>query len=262
MDFASESEVADPLLRMRLPAVLRVLRRPAREFLRAATDLLLPDVCPACGAHATGLCRPCDQALVRRPGMGCRRCGEPVLGVGEACGSEHRDLQNLVQLVAPWRFVGTGGALVRHFKLDGDAGAGRWIGRAMSNAFRSQVGQAWRKAVVVPVPLHAARRRQRGFDQAAWLAEELGRRLGLRVAVDTMARTRATLPQGDPRVTSRERNVEGAFVVRRGGVAAVAGRQVVLVDDVFTSGATARQCAAVLRAAGARHVLMLTACRS
>lgn len=245
---------------MHLPPSWRLLRRSVREFLRAVTDLLLVEVCPACGTAATGLCRACDQHLVRRPSPGCVRCGEAVLAPGGICGGDHRELRNLTHLVAPWQFAGTGGALVRHFKLDGHAGAGRWIGRAMAEAWRARADRSWRRAVLVPVPLHGARRRQRGFDQAAWLAHELGRRLRLQAAVDTLQRTRATLPQGDPRVTSRERNVEGVFALRR--ARSVAGRAVVLVDDVFTSGATARQCAAVLRAAGARQVAVLTACRS
>ena len=75
-----------------------------------------------------------------------------------------------------------------------------------------------------------------------------------------MARTRETLPQGDPRVVSRANNVDGAFAVMK--AREVMGRNVILVDDVFTSGATARQCALVLRVQGAAAVAVLTACRS
>jgi competence protein ComFC len=245
---------------MHLPPALRAARRPWRTFLRTAIDLLLPEVCPACGAPASGLCAPCDQNLVRRPAAACVRCGEAVLVGVDSCGGEHRELRGLAHHVAPWRFAGTGGALVRRFKLDGNAGAGRWLGRAMADAWRRQVGRAWRRAVVVPVPLHAARRRRRGFDQAAWLAHEVGRRLDLEVAVAALRRTRATLPQGDPRVLSRATNVEGAFAPR--WIGAVVERDVVLIDDVLTSGATLRQCATVLRSVGAKRVAALTACRS
>ncbi|MCA8942093.1 MAG: ComF family protein, partial [Planctomycetes bacterium] len=82
--------------------------------------------------------------------------------------------------------------------------------------------------------------------------------LGLRCASRVVARTRATLPQGDVRVTSRDANVAGAFRLRRAG--AVRGRPVLLVDDVFTSGSTMRECARVLRAGGAGAVVGLTAC--
>lgn len=179
-----------------------------------------------------------------------------------ACGGEHPELRHLRRLIAPWGFAGTGGALVRRYKLDGDLGAGHWLVRAMANCWRQQAaGDAeWRRATLVPVPLHPVRRRQRGFDQTAWLAVGLGRRLRLPAAAGTLVRTRATLPQGDPRVTSRDANVDGAFAVAR--PLAVAGRTIILVDDVFTSGATARACAGVLRTAGASGIAMLAACRA
>jgi ComF family protein len=156
--------------------------------------------------------------------------------------------------------VGTGGALVRRFKLEGDAAAGRWLAGAMAEAWRGAGPAGFRRALLVPVPLHSRRRRRRGFDQSLWLAAELSRRLALPVATGILRRVRLTLPQGDPRVVSRERNLVGAFRLQHPD--RVAGRCVVLVDDVFTSGATARHCAGLLRAAGVPAVAMLVACRS
>lgn len=244
-----------------LPLSWRVLRRPVRELARGVFDLLLPPACPACGALADGLCAVCDRQLGRRPESGCRRCGELVPPGAVVCGDAHRELQNLSFHCAPWRFAGTGGALVRTFKLDGDAAAGRWLARAMADSLRRHCGSAkWRRALLVPVPLHAQRRRQRGFDQAAWLAAEIGRRLRLESAPEALRRVRATLPQGDPRVLSRANNVDGAFAVVRAD--RLVGRRVILVDDVLTSGATLRQCAGLLRAAGVPAVAAVTACRS
>lgn len=220
----------------------------------------MPPVCPACGEAAEGLCGACRLTLQRRPVPGCPRCGEPVIEAGLACGSDHRDLRLLVRHGAPMRFAGTGGALVRRFKLDADSSAGRLLARAMADTWAPWTCGNWRRALLVPVPLHRARRRERGFDQAEWLARAVGQRLGLEVAVGVLGRQRPTLPQGDPRVTSRDRNVAGAFTVVR--PLRVVGRRIVLVDDVFTSGATARCCAEVLRGAGAREVAILTACRS
>lgn len=179
---------------------------------------------------------------------------------GETCGSDHRELHHLVRLAAPLRFAGTGGALVRRFKLDADPAAGQWLARAMARTWAPFQLGAWRRAILVAVPLHRARRRERGFDQAEWLARAVGERLALEVATGVLARVRATLPQGDPRVMSRLGNVEGAFAVVR--ASPLRDRCVVLVDDVFTSGSTMRNCAALLRGAGAREVAALVACRS
>jgi len=169
-------------------------------------------------------------------------------------------LRHLVRLVAPWRYAGTGGALVRRFKLDGNLAAGRLLARGVADSWRSAMPQGWGRAVLVPVPLHKSRRRARGFDQAGWLAGAVARRLHVPVAAGCLVRTRPTLPQGDPRNRSRQTNVTGAFAVRQ--PERVRGRRVVLVDDVFTSGATMRQCARQLLDAGALEVAALAACRS
>lgn len=148
---------------------------------------------------------------------------------------------------------------MRRLKLSGDFAAGRVLVSAMAAEVRA-LGPRWRPAVLVGVPLHRTRRRIRGFDQADWLAAEIGCALGMRVESGALRRVRATIPQGDPRTRSRDRNVEGAFVPVRCG--SLVGRRVVLIDDVWTSGATARQCARELLRAGARKVAAVTACRS
>lgn len=239
-----------------IPFLLRLARRLGERLLANA----LPEACPGCGALGAGLCRACDQDLVRRGEPPCPRCGEPTIAAGVACPADHRDLRRLRWHAAPWRYAGAGGVLVRRFKLDGDAAAGRFLARGMADALRAQAPSPCPGVVVVPVPLHRDRLRQRGFDQTAWLARRIAARIGAPCAVGALARRRATLPQGDPRVGSREANVDGAFVARR--PRAVRLRHVVLVDDVFTSGATARECARVLLLAGARSVAALTACRS
>ena len=236
---------------------LAPLRRHWREFSAALLDAVLPSACSSCQAPGPLLCAVCRRNLVWRPSNGCRRCGAAA-GVGSGCAAGHAHLRNLSQLMAPLRFAGTGGRMVRRFKLDGDASAGRFLVRAMADCYRSQAELG--RPVVLSVPLHRARRRRRGFDQADWLARGLAARLNLRIASGALVRTRATMPQGDPRVMSRSDNVRGAFRVR--DQASVTGRKVLLVDDVFTTGATARACAKLLREAGALAVSLLVACES
>jgi ComF family protein len=112
-------------------------------------------------------------------------------------------------------------------------------------------------AALVPVPLARARRRERGFNQAALLAERLGAALGVPVRARWLARVQATQPQTELGAAERRANVRGAFAAD----AAVAGRHVIVVDDVLTTGATAAECARVLRAAGALRVGVLTVAR-
>jgi ComF family protein len=113
--------------------------------------------------------------------------------------------------------------------------------------------------VLVPVPLHPRRLRERGFNQSALVVEALARRAGRPACLDALVRRLDTVPQAGLTAAARRRNVRGAFAVRRR--AAVAGRTVTLVDDVLTTGATALACARPLTEAGAVEVRLLTVAR-
>jgi predicted amidophosphoribosyltransferase len=158
---------------------------------------------------------------------------------------------------APWFYRGSGGAIVRRFKFEGCPVAGERMLHAMRRALGGSVSGEGRRTKVVAVPMHRQRRREHGYDQAERLAIGLGDLLGLSYQDGVLVRRRATLSQADPRVTSREANVAGAFHLAR--PAAVEGAGILLVDDVCTSGATARACAAVLRAGGAHRVALVVA---
>ena len=109
--------------------------------------------------------------------------------------------------------------------------------------------------VLVPVPLHPRRRLERGYNQTELLARELQRRTRLEVAARALVRRKETAPQAGLSAAARRRNVTGAFAVRQRP--RVAGRVVVLLDDVWTTGATALACARILKEAGAAEVRLL-----
>ncbi|MEM7205264.1 MAG: phosphoribosyltransferase family protein [Planctomycetota bacterium] len=242
------------------PAWWARLRREGRELGRATLDVIAPPHCPSCGVVSAGLCLACATLTEERPPPVCERCGEPLLSESSPCPQDHRIWQGLAAVRAPFGYRGTGGRLVRRVKFERDTAALLLLARRMAAAVAPWLSGDRRRAVFASVPLSGAKRRRRGFDQAAQLAEAVVAQLEAPLVSGALKRTRDTLPQGDPRVTSRSRNVAGAFAVRR--PRAVRGRTVVLVDDVTTSGHTARACAAVLRAAGAREVALLAACRA
>jgi predicted amidophosphoribosyltransferase len=135
---------------------------------------------------------------------------------------------------------------------------------AESNSAESNSAESNPERVLVPVPLHVLRRMERGYDQARLLAEAAGHVAGLRV-VPALSRTRFTPPQGAPGSVSRTANVDGAFARSRFHPFAarqLEGREVWLVDDVLTSGATAAECARAVRRLGAARVCVLALARA
>jgi ComF family protein len=112
---------------------------------------------------------------------------------------------------------------------------------------------------IVPIPLHPKRHQQRGYNQATLLARELGFRLGRPIDTDTLIRTKATAPQVDLNVEERQDNVRDAFACRNDDLG---GKQVMLVDDVCTTGATLKSAAAALQKAGAKTVWAYTLARA
>jgi ComF family protein len=113
--------------------------------------------------------------------------------------------------------------------------------------------------LVMPVPLHRRKIRQRGFNQSVVLARHMARSLGLKVDVSSLARSRHTVSQVGLNTRERRRNVAGAFVLRR--AKRVGGQKVLLVDDVLTTGATVDECSRVLKDAGA-EVAVVTLARA
>jgi ComF family protein len=114
--------------------------------------------------------------------------------------------------------------------------------------------------MVMPVPLHIKRLRQRGFNQSLLLAHRMSVRYEMQLSYDNLIRVRPTRPQVELRGDERIKNVEGAFALRRPDQ--VRGKRIILVDDVFTTGATMNECASVLKNAEASQVTAFTLARA
>jgi ComF family protein len=235
---------------MLAPAVL------ARSALRHAVDFALPPRCPGCGAitpepHA--FCLDCWQKLAFLGDPCCARCGLPFeFGVGaeSQCGRCMADPPPFDRLRAAVAYGEVARAVALKLKYAGRPGMAETLAGFMARHLRGVDPDA----VLVPVPLHRWRIWKRGYNQAALIASALGKRAGLAVELDMLRRIRATPVLRGLGRRERALAMRGAFAVREGSRARLAARTAILVDDVFTSGATVDACAKALKRAGCGRV--------
>jgi len=243
--------MADPVNQSTLPAVDGRWTR--------ITRMLWPPRCLLCGDPGHGgrdLCLACV-AMLPWNRSACGRCAMPLPPVegrpadAPICGACLRRTPPLDQVLAACVYAMPLDRLLPRLKFHRDLAAGRLLAQLMAEAF-APAAQAWpQTASLLPVPLHHARLRQRGYDQALELARPLARALELPLLTDGLRRVRVTVPQSRLDAAQRRRNLKDAFAVRP-GVALPA--HVVLVDDVMTTGATLHAAAAALRRDGVARV--------
>ena len=231
-------------------------------------DLLLPPRCLGCGeiVGAQGaLCPRCWAGLTFIAPPLCDGCGLPFETAGPdpgnatlVCGACAARPPGFRKARAALVYDDASRALVLPFKHADRTHAAVAYGAWMARAGRDLLAEA---DLVAPVPLHPLRLFLRRYNQAALLAHAVGRAAGVEVAPDLLIRRRRTRSQGGLSRTQRAKNVSGAFRVHPRRADLVRGRAVVLVDDVFTTGATAEECARALRTAGAARVDVLALAR-
>lgn len=242
-----------------------------RAWVWAALDLLYPALCPVCerrlGAERRDpLCGACWALIARIEPPYCVRCGAPGARGSDGAPAEDTPARLLCPACRaeppPFDYARAAASYqdplrsaVHAFKFRGK----RTLARPLADLLMEQCGggRVAEADVVIPVPLASARERQRGFNQAALLAERVGHALVRPVKHGWLSRARPTQPQSELAAEDRRRNVRGAFRA----APAVAGRHVLVIDDVLTTGATVAECARALRAAGAQTVGVLTVAR-
>ena len=213
-----------------------------------ASRLLWPTRCLACdeaGGELLDLCPACANSLPWHRNA-CRQCASPLPAPG-ICGGCLVRPPPLDAARAAFLYAAPLDRLLPRFKFHQDLAAGRLLSQLMAEAFEPLP----RPQALVPVPLHRARLRRRGYDQALELARPLARALRLPMRVDLLRRVRDTSAQSRLDAAARRRNLRDAFDVPAGAAVPV---HVALVDDVMTTGATLHAAALALRRAGVRRV--------
>ncbi len=216
-------------------------------------------VCREPGSGGRDLCAPCSATLPWTR-VACRSCALPLPGTvadpgdgrgshlgAPRCGACLQRPPPLDAVEAAFTYAFPLDHLLPRFKFHHDLAAGRLLAQHMTDAFDGLP----KPDALLPVPLHRARLRSRGYDQALELARPLGRALGIAVIDGVLQRRRATTPQSRLDARQRRRNLRGAFTLAE---CIPLPPHVVLVDDVMTTGATLHAAAAVLRRAGVARI--------
>ncbi len=191
----------------------------------------------------------------------CNRCGVPFeieVDPDQVCGACLASPPAYGRARAAVEYGDATRDIVLAFKHQGRRDGLATFGRWMASAGQDLLAGA---DLIVPVPLHYVRLVRRGFNQSVWLAAAVSRSSGVPLSPDLLARTRATPTQAGLSGDGRRRNVQGAFNVRPSRARRLAGRRVILVDDVLTTGATVEACARALKRSGAAEVDVLTLAR-
>lgn len=235
-----------------------------RQGILATTDFFVPPLCLACDEPVTQtqtLCAECWKVLHFVAPPHCARCGAPFdvpIEEGSLCGACFEREPDFTLARSALIYDDASRPLIIKLKhgdrLHPVPALANWIVRAAE-------ADVWQQAdVIAPVPLHRWRLLKRRYNQSALLAQAIGKQVDRPVCVDLLIRTKATESQGHKGRAERYRNVAGVFAVR--DAVKAAGKRIVLIDDVLTSGATVSACAKALFEAGAVTVSVVTLART
>ena len=232
-------------------------------------DWLFPAKCPVCGEllqkKEDRICENCRRELPRVTEPCCMRCGKPVEDAArqycQDCSRKRLPARrdDLFQGTALWVYTDRMKRAMADFKYNGCYSDSIFFAEELIR-FRGNRIESWHPDFVIPVPLHRRKARFRGYNQAACVAEELGRKMGIEVLPQALLRLRYTKPQKNYDDKGRRDNVRDAFCVAESCRNMIVGKCVLLLDDIYTTGATVEACAKVLVEAGVRSVYFACLC--
>lgn len=218
-------------------------------------DILFPLYCVGCGREGALICSECEAGLPRIEPPWCAICGLPRSGPC-VCGTDRSKSWALDAMRSPFKFDGTIREAIHSLKYKNVRALSGPLAELLADCIQ---GEPIKPDVVVPVPLHRKRVRERGYNQSELIVRNLAKLLGVPAATDYMRRDRNTAPQArSASAEERKANVAGAFSCKPGFVT---GKSILIVDDVTTTGATLEACALELKRAGATSVWGLTVAR-
>ena len=258
--------------RRRGAPIARAIAAPFSALFR----LILGSGCMLCGEQSDdAVCSECASTFLRLGSACCPKCGRPkfepsavehasafVCGECEERRIDRAKRWHFDRAVSTFLYADTMREAILTFKYRKRFRIGDVLGERLASYLPPRLenhpvpDNGMEPDVIIPIPLHISRLREREFNQSAILAKHVAAALGLPVQYESLERIRATEPQWTLSSAQKVKNVKGAFKVTR--PRAVKGANILLVDDIFTKGATANECAKALKKAGAKSVIVGT----
>jgi ComF family protein len=239
---------------------MSILPQPLQHTLRQAISALschfLPGTCLLCqdGSQGELLCPRCLEDLPLLDDLRCPRCASDA-PAGHVCAPCRSEAPHFDQTIASFRYDFPVDRMIKALKYGHQLIIAPWLGKTLAQHPSLQLAGI---DLVIALPLHPERMRQRGFNQSIEIARPISQQLGRPLLFDALLRTKATQPQAGLSFKERHSNVRGAFECR----VDLSGRNILLVDDVMTTGATLNECARVLKLHGAGRVTVAVAARA
>lgn len=244
-----------------------------KHFFAPILSVLYPSDCPAClqllgRFHIGGICLNCWSSikLIRPPY--CSQCGIPLettlctslnpesfLRLKATCHKCKRKKHQFVCARSLGEYTGSLREIIHYYKFNKKSYLSEPLADLMMKILdiRKMFG---RIDAIIAVPLHRKRKKERGFNQSFLIAKRLGRKLKIKVERRALSRIKKSIPQMDLPAHQREKNVMGAFKLRK--VKRIRDKRILLIDDVMTTGATVNECARVLQRSGSKEIFVLT----
>lgn len=234
--------------------MMSILPQALRVTLGALAGHILPGSCLLCAADSASslLCPACTADLPRQATTVCPQCAIET-PLGERCGTCLKSPPAFTRTIAPLRYEFPVDRLIQALKYSHRLPLANWFGNCLSEQITADEHD-----LLLPLPLHPSRLRERGFNQSVEIARAIHRRLGIPMNVDCLSRVRATPPQAALPLKERAKNVRGAFECTTD----LSGKRILLVDDVMTTGSTLRECARILELHGAAQITLAVAARA
>ncbi len=231
---------------------------PLPAVFNSLIDFALPPRCPVCGVTVEAdnrFCLSCWRQLDFLAKPWCAACGLPLAfdcPEGSLCGKclTKPPMHDGVRAVV--RYNDKSSLIAMRLKYGTRLG----LARLISEHLQKFAAESSANGIIIPVPLHRSRLWRRGFNQSVLIGRELARSTGIGMNYNVIFRRQATPPLRGMSGTQRRRAVDAAFALRSNERSAIAGKSVLLIDDVYTSGSTSNACARLLKKAGAEQVLV------